>query len=145
MSWTFQDGRVHALYSTPSIYTDAKHASNESWPVKYDDYFPWVLKHNSITWNLYAKENKHEALLLYYTLQLCWFNKCLLDWVFYKPSNFQAICSSVQWVLPGITFAYFNFSSIWIMVLYKPCIKLLNNLETLHFLIGCSSNRIFGG
>jgi alpha-mannosidase len=35
-----KDGRVHALYSTPSIYTDAKHASNESWPVKYDDYFP---------------------------------------------------------------------------------------------------------
>ncbi|CAL4941199.1 unnamed protein product [Urochloa decumbens] len=36
-----KDGRVHALYSTPSIYTDAKHASNESWPVKYDDYFPY--------------------------------------------------------------------------------------------------------
>jgi len=35
-----QDGRVHVLYSTPSIYTDAKHASNESWLVKYDDYFP---------------------------------------------------------------------------------------------------------
>jgi alpha-mannosidase len=37
-----QDGRVHALYSTPSIYTDAKHASNESWPLKYDDYFPYA-------------------------------------------------------------------------------------------------------
>ncbi|KAL6642500.1 hypothetical protein ACP70R_020681 [Stipagrostis hirtigluma subsp. patula] len=37
-----RDGRVHALYSTPSIYTDAKHASNESWPVKYDDYFPYA-------------------------------------------------------------------------------------------------------
>ncbi|XP_066387201.1 alpha-mannosidase-like isoform X1 [Miscanthus floridulus] len=37
-----KDGRVHALYSTPSIYTDAKHASNESWPVKYDDYFPYA-------------------------------------------------------------------------------------------------------
>ncbi|KAJ1253946.1 hypothetical protein BS78_K147300 [Paspalum vaginatum] len=36
------NGRVHALYSTPSIYTDAKHASNESWPVKYDDYFPYA-------------------------------------------------------------------------------------------------------
>ncbi|KAF0929308.1 hypothetical protein E2562_019891 [Oryza meyeriana var. granulata] len=37
-----KDGRVHALYSTPSIYTDAKHASNESWPLKYDDYFPYA-------------------------------------------------------------------------------------------------------
>ncbi|KAK3157330.1 hypothetical protein QOZ80_2AG0119610 [Eleusine coracana subsp. coracana] len=37
-----KDGRVHALYSTPSIYTDAKHASNESWPVKNDDYFPYA-------------------------------------------------------------------------------------------------------
>ncbi|KAG6518777.1 hypothetical protein ZIOFF_022258 [Zingiber officinale] len=35
-----QDGRVHALYSTPSIYTDAKNAENESWPLKTDDYFP---------------------------------------------------------------------------------------------------------
>ncbi|KAF6993710.1 hypothetical protein CFC21_010565 [Triticum aestivum] len=37
-----KDGRVHALYSTPSIYTDAKHASNESWPLKQDDYFPYA-------------------------------------------------------------------------------------------------------
>lgn len=35
-----QDGRVNALYSTPSIYTDAKHATNKSWPLKTDDYFP---------------------------------------------------------------------------------------------------------
>ena len=35
-----QDGRVNALYSTPSIYTDAKYAANESWPLKADDYFP---------------------------------------------------------------------------------------------------------
>lgn len=37
-----QDGRVNALYSTPSIYTDAKYATNEYWPLKSDDYFPWV-------------------------------------------------------------------------------------------------------
>ncbi|KAL3512072.1 hypothetical protein ACH5RR_024789 [Cinchona calisaya] len=37
-----EDGRVNALYSTPSIYTDAKYASNESWPVKTDDYFPYA-------------------------------------------------------------------------------------------------------
>ncbi|WVZ58033.1 hypothetical protein U9M48_008345 [Paspalum notatum var. saurae] len=42
-----KDGRVHALYSTPSIYTDAKHASNESWPVKYDDYFPYADSSNA--------------------------------------------------------------------------------------------------
>ena len=39
----YQDGRINALYSTPSIYTDAKHAANESWPLKTDDFFPWVL------------------------------------------------------------------------------------------------------
>ncbi|XP_038973707.1 alpha-mannosidase-like isoform X1 [Phoenix dactylifera] len=37
-----QDGRVHALYSSPSIYTDAKNAANESWPLKFDDYFPYA-------------------------------------------------------------------------------------------------------
>ncbi|RWV96773.1 hypothetical protein GW17_00040492, partial [Ensete ventricosum] len=34
------DGRVNVLYSTPSIYTNAKHAANESWPLKTDDFFP---------------------------------------------------------------------------------------------------------
>lgn len=37
-----QDGRVNALYSTPSIYTDAKHAAREAWPIKTDDYFPYA-------------------------------------------------------------------------------------------------------
>ncbi|CAK9156992.1 unnamed protein product [Ilex paraguariensis] len=37
-----KDGRVNALYSTPSIYTDAKHAENESWLLKIDDYFPYA-------------------------------------------------------------------------------------------------------
>ncbi|GKA20553.1 putative alpha-mannosidase [Tanacetum coccineum] len=37
-----QDGRVNALYSTPSIYTDAKLASNVSWPLKINDYFPYA-------------------------------------------------------------------------------------------------------
>ncbi|KAL5706468.1 alpha-mannosidase [Ranunculus cassubicifolius] len=37
-----KDGRVNALYSTPSIYTDAKNAANESWPLKTDDYFPYA-------------------------------------------------------------------------------------------------------
>lgn len=36
-----KDGRVNALYSTPSIYTDAKYAANESWPIKTDDFFPY--------------------------------------------------------------------------------------------------------
>ncbi|KAG8388779.1 hypothetical protein BUALT_Bualt02G0160700 [Buddleja alternifolia] len=38
-----KDGRVNVLYSTPSLYTDAKHAAtNESWPLKVDDYFPYA-------------------------------------------------------------------------------------------------------
>ncbi|KAK7307474.1 hypothetical protein VNO77_40576 [Canavalia gladiata] len=37
-----KDGRVHALYSTPSIYTDAKYAANQAWPLKTDDYFPYA-------------------------------------------------------------------------------------------------------
>nr|CAD1820430.1 unnamed protein product [Ananas comosus var. bracteatus] len=42
-----KDGRVNALYSTPSIYTDAKHAANESWPIKTDDFFPYADDQNS--------------------------------------------------------------------------------------------------
>ncbi|KAK8644092.1 hypothetical protein V6N13_123408 [Hibiscus sabdariffa] len=42
-----QDGRVNALYSTPSIYTDAKYAANEQWPLKIDDFFPYADKPNA--------------------------------------------------------------------------------------------------
>uniref|UniRef100_A0A5B7BPI0 Alpha-mannosidase n=1 Tax=Davidia involucrata TaxID=16924 RepID=A0A5B7BPI0_DAVIN len=42
-----KDGRVNALYSTPSIYTDAKNAANESWPLKTDDYFPYADRANA--------------------------------------------------------------------------------------------------
>nr|POE85660.1 putative alpha-mannosidase [Quercus suber] len=34
-----QNGRVDALYSTPSIYTDAKYATDDSWTTKNDDFF----------------------------------------------------------------------------------------------------------
>ncbi|KAJ0454737.1 putative alpha-mannosidase [Helianthus annuus] len=37
-----KDGRVNAFYSTPSIYTDAKHVEPDSWPLKEDDYFPYA-------------------------------------------------------------------------------------------------------
>ncbi|XP_076898589.1 putative alpha-mannosidase At5g13980 [Bidens hawaiensis] len=37
-----KDGRVNALYSTPSIYTDAKYAETSSWPLKENDYFPYA-------------------------------------------------------------------------------------------------------
>ncbi|PSS21407.1 Alpha-mannosidase, light subunit like [Actinidia chinensis var. chinensis] len=37
-----KDGRINALYSTPSTYTDAKNVANESWPLKIDDYFPYA-------------------------------------------------------------------------------------------------------
>lgn len=42
-----QDGRVNAFYSTPSIYTDAKHDLDESWPLKSDDYFPYADRINA--------------------------------------------------------------------------------------------------
>ncbi|KAK9948402.1 hypothetical protein M0R45_003981 [Rubus argutus] len=42
-----KDGRVSALYSTPSIYTDAKNAANQSWPLKTDDYFLYADEPNS--------------------------------------------------------------------------------------------------
>ncbi|KAF5753052.1 hypothetical protein HS088_TW01G00970 [Tripterygium wilfordii] len=42
-----KDGRANALYSTPSIYTDAKNAANESWPLKTDDYFPYADRENA--------------------------------------------------------------------------------------------------
>ncbi|CAK9202875.1 unnamed protein product [Sphagnum troendelagicum] len=38
------DGRVNALYSTPSIYLDAKYAANETWPLKTGDFFPYADK-----------------------------------------------------------------------------------------------------
>ncbi|XP_044502294.1 probable alpha-mannosidase At5g13980 [Mangifera indica] len=41
------DGRVNALYSTPSIYTDAKYAANEFWPLKTDDFFPYADRANA--------------------------------------------------------------------------------------------------
>ncbi|XP_047319755.1 alpha-mannosidase [Impatiens glandulifera] len=37
-----KDGRVNALYSTPTIYTDAKYAANETWPLKIHDFFPYA-------------------------------------------------------------------------------------------------------
>ncbi|CAI7761870.1 unnamed protein product [Closterium sp. NIES-54] len=37
-----QDGRVNALYSTPSIYLDAKQQADEIWPVKTGDFFPYA-------------------------------------------------------------------------------------------------------
>uniref|UniRef100_A0A7N0T7N2 Alpha-mannosidase n=1 Tax=Kalanchoe fedtschenkoi TaxID=63787 RepID=A0A7N0T7N2_KALFE len=47
-----KDGRVNALYSTPSIYADAKHRANESWPLKTDDFFPYA-DHPNAYWTGY--------------------------------------------------------------------------------------------
>ncbi|CAK9166160.1 unnamed protein product [Ilex paraguariensis] len=41
------DGHVNALYSTPSIYTDAKHATDRFWPTKTDDFFPYADRANN--------------------------------------------------------------------------------------------------
>lgn len=35
-------GRVNVFYSTPTAYVAAKHASNITWPVKTDDFFPYA-------------------------------------------------------------------------------------------------------
>ncbi|KAH9710933.1 putative alpha-mannosidase [Citrus sinensis] len=40
-------GRVNALYSTPSLYTEAKNAANGPWPLKTDDYFPYADRRNA--------------------------------------------------------------------------------------------------
>ena len=37
-----QNGSVNAMYSTPSIYLDAKQKAGENWTVKYDDFFPYA-------------------------------------------------------------------------------------------------------
>ncbi|KAM7529592.1 hypothetical protein LguiB_033002 [Lonicera macranthoides] len=42
-----KDGRVNALYSTPSMYTDVKNAANLAWPLKTDDYFPYADRANA--------------------------------------------------------------------------------------------------
>ncbi|KAK3003363.1 hypothetical protein RJ639_020183, partial [Escallonia herrerae] len=42
-----KDGRINALYSTPSIYTDAKYAANEYWPLKAGDFFPYADRENA--------------------------------------------------------------------------------------------------
>ncbi|XP_058186256.1 alpha-mannosidase isoform X1 [Rhododendron vialii] len=42
-----KDGRINALYSTPSMYTDAKNAANETWPLKTHDYFPYADRTNA--------------------------------------------------------------------------------------------------
>ncbi|GAB4848626.1 hypothetical protein Ancab_003333 [Ancistrocladus abbreviatus] len=46
------DGRVNALYSTPSIYTVAKYAASESWPLKTEDFFPYA-DHPNAYWTGY--------------------------------------------------------------------------------------------
>lgn len=41
-----KDGRVNAFYSTPSIYVDMKNAVNATWPLKFDDFFPYASSAN---------------------------------------------------------------------------------------------------
>ncbi|KAI6675783.1 hypothetical protein NL676_003689 [Syzygium grande] len=47
-----QDGQVDALYSTPSIYTDAKHAYNDQWPLKTGNFLRYADKIN-VYWTGY--------------------------------------------------------------------------------------------
>jgi lysosomal alpha-mannosidase len=46
------DGRVNAFYSTPSLYTKAKHDAQIQWPTKTDDWFPYADDKHSV-WSGY--------------------------------------------------------------------------------------------
>ncbi|KAI4986134.1 hypothetical protein ZWY2020_018764 [Hordeum vulgare] len=48
-----KDGRVNALYSTPSIYTDAKFSANEPWPLKTNDFFRIYADNPNAYWTGY--------------------------------------------------------------------------------------------
>jgi alpha-mannosidase len=37
-----KDGRVNVFYSSPEDYVAAKYSYNTTWPVKYDDFFPYA-------------------------------------------------------------------------------------------------------
>jgi alpha-mannosidase len=37
-----KDGRVNVFYSSPEDYVAAKYSYNATWPVKYDDFFPYA-------------------------------------------------------------------------------------------------------
>jgi len=37
-----EDGRVNVFYSSPEDYVAAKYSYNTTWPVKYDDFFPYA-------------------------------------------------------------------------------------------------------
>nr|6B9O_A Chain A, Alpha-mannosidase from Canavalia ensiformis (jack bean) [Canavalia ensiformis]6B9O_B Chain B, Alpha-mannosidase from Canavalia ensiformis (jack bean) [Canavalia ensiformis] len=52
-----KDGRVNALYSTPSIYTEAKNAANQTWPLKIDDYFPYADGRNAYWTGFYTSRS----------------------------------------------------------------------------------------
>jgi alpha-mannosidase len=47
-----KDGRVNAFYSIPTIYTEEKYTSNESWPLKTDDFFPYA-DYSNVDWTGY--------------------------------------------------------------------------------------------
>lgn len=96
---SIQDGRVNALYSTPSIYTDAKHSTNRAWPLKTGDYFPYVEECGSSYFLLVIF-----AFLLRYKqifYQLCRSCKCLLDRLLHKQTSFETLCQSDEWLLFG--------------------------------------------
>jgi alpha-mannosidase len=40
--YTNKDGRVNVFYSSPEDYVAAKYSYNTTWPVKYDDFFPYA-------------------------------------------------------------------------------------------------------
>ncbi|KAJ8560010.1 hypothetical protein K7X08_004068 [Anisodus acutangulus] len=103
------DGRVNALYSSPSIYTDAKYDLDESWPLKTDDYFPYADRINAY-WTGYF--TSRPALKLYVrmmsgyylsvALQSNMFSKRLF--IGYKEAE-DLVSNSIAWIDPSYSLA----------------------------------------
>jgi hypothetical protein len=109
-----------------------------------------IISRESLNWfNLSSMKNsmlKNIMTLFTCKLQLCWFEKIILDWVLYKPSNFQAICSSAEWLLPGMIFPLQLHDSWWFSthyVIYEEslgtciCLQAARQIE---FLVGRRSS-----
>lgn len=62
---------MNALYSTPSIYTDAKNAANQPWPLKTDDYFPYgYVKFVLLIWSSLYSDFMHKHKIDFWWLMM---------------------------------------------------------------------------
>lgn len=134
--WCHQDGRVNALYSTPSIYTDAKHTTESTWPIKTDDFFPWVfyliilIDYESIVLNFCT--NDYWMLLLRYADRVNGY------WTGYYTSR-PALKRYVR-MMSGyyLVLNYLNIISKWTALDYT----LVVILRIFCLLSGCEATRV---